>query len=168
METIWMIQKATAMSNWWLAASSQQHTCSSTTSWAEFFGERSNHPGDSGPLQPRFGASWLLAFPRTKNIFEREDSSDHWWHSGKYNGTADGNWESCVRSQGAKYFEGDWGVIVLWTVFLVSCTFFNKCLFFILHGWIPSGQTLYTCIRYIYSWVKYIMYLTCINNICNT
>ena len=29
----------------------------------------------------------------------------------------------CVRSQGA-YFEGDWGVVVLCTMFLVSCIFF--------------------------------------------
>ena len=38
------------------------------------------------------------------------------------------HWENCVRSQGA-YFEGDWGVIVLYTMFLVSCIFFNKCTF---------------------------------------
>ena len=30
----------------------------------------------------------------------------------------------------------------------VSCVFFNKCLFFILHGWIPSGQT-----SYVYIWI---------------
>ena len=47
-----------------------------------------------------------------------------------------------MRSQGA-CFERDWGVIVLCTMFLVSCIFFNKCLFFMLHGWIPSGQTSY-------------------------
>ena len=65
-----------------------------------------------------------------------------WWDSGKYSGAADGNWENCVRSQRA-YFEGDWGIIVLCTMFLVSCVF-NKCFyFFMLHGWIPSGQTLY-------------------------
>ena len=28
------------------------------------------------------------------------------------------------------YFEGDWGFIVLGTVFLVFCIFFNKCLYF--------------------------------------
>ena len=39
--------------------------------------------------------------------------------SGKYDGAADGDWENWVRSQGA-YFEGDWGVIVLRTMFLVS------------------------------------------------
>ena len=88
-----------------------------------------NHPRDSVPLQPRFGTLWLLAFPKTKITLEREEISDHWWDSGKYNRAADGNWEKCVRSQSA-YFEGDWGIIVLCTMFLVSCIFFNKCLYF--------------------------------------
>ena len=41
--------------------------------------------------------------------------------SGKYDRAADGNWEKCVRSQGA-CFEGDFeeGIIVLCTMFLVS------------------------------------------------
>ena len=84
-----------------------------------FFGETSSHPGGSAPLQPRFGVLWLLAFPQTKITFEREEISDHWWDFRKYNGAADGDWENCVRSQGA-YFEGDWGIIVLGTMFLVS------------------------------------------------
>ena len=50
------------------------------------------------------------------------------------------SWESCVRSQGT-YFEGDWGIIVLCIIFLISYIFFNKCLFFILHGLVLSGQT---------------------------
>ena len=127
-ETIQMIQKATAMGNWWLAASSQQCACLCIKFHAEFFGETSNHPGDSAPLQPRFGSLWLLAFPKTKITFEREEISDHWWDSGNYDRATDGNWENCVRSQGA-YFEGDWGVIVPCTMFLVSCVFFNKCLY---------------------------------------
>ena len=143
METIWMIQKASAMGNWWLAASSQQHpahvSCLMHISGAESFCETSNHPGDSAPLQPRFGALWLLAFSKTKINFDREDISVHWWDSGKYDGAAYGNWENYVRSLGA-YFEGDWGIIVLCTMFLVSRTFFSECLFFILKGWIPSRQ----------------------------
>ena len=119
METIGMIQKAAAMGNWWLAASSQQYARSCIMSHAEYFGETSNHPGDSVLLQPRFGTLWLLAFPQTKITFEREEISDRWWDSGKYDGAADGNWENCVRSQAA-YFEGDWGIIVLCTRFLVS------------------------------------------------
>ena len=105
------------MCNWWLAASSQWRAHSCITSCAEFFWETSNHPGDSAPLQPRFGALWLLAFPQTKITFEREEISECQWESGKYDREANGNWENCVRSQVA-YFEGAWGVIALCTMFL--------------------------------------------------
>ena len=84
-----------AMGNWWLAASSWQHACSCITSHAEFFGETSNPPGDSDPLQPRFCALWLLDFPKTKITLEREEISDCPWDLGKYDGAADGNWENC-------------------------------------------------------------------------
>ena len=92
------------------------------------FGKTSSHPGDSAPLQPRFGTLWLLAFPKTKITFEREKTSDHRWGSRKYDRAADGYWENCVRSQGP-YFERDWGFFVQCTMFLVSCIF-NKCLYF--------------------------------------
>ena len=118
-ETIWMIQKTTAMGNCWLAASLRQHTHSCITSYAEFFGKTSNHPSDSAPLQPILATLWLLAFPQTKITFQKEEISDHWWDSGKYVGAANGDWVDCVRSQGA-YFEGDWGVIFLSTMSLVS------------------------------------------------
>ena len=72
----------------------------------QFFGETSNHPGDSDPLQARFGALWLLAFPKTKITFEREEISDHRSDSRKYDGTADGDWKNCVRSQGAYTLRG--------------------------------------------------------------
>ena len=84
---------------------------------------------DLDPLQPRFGALRLLAFPKTKITFENKEISDHLWDAEKYYGAADGDWENCVRSQGA-YFEGDWGVIVLGTMFLLSSIFFGKCLYF--------------------------------------
>ena len=42
-------------------------------------------------LQPIFGALWLVAFPKTKITFEREEISERWWDSGKYNGAADGD-----------------------------------------------------------------------------
>ena len=75
-EAIQMIQKAAAVGNWWLAAASR-HVHSCITSPAAVLGEMSNHPGDSAPLQPRFGAQPLLAFPQTKITFEREEISDH-------------------------------------------------------------------------------------------
>ena len=53
------------------------------------FGKTWNHSGDSAPLQPRFGALRLLAFPQIKIIFEREEISNHQWDSRKYYGAAD-------------------------------------------------------------------------------
>ena len=89
-------------------------------SCAEFFGETSNHPGDSVPLQPRFGALWPLAFPKTIIPLK-----------GKRFQTADEVQENTMRKlmvtgrtvrgtpQGV-YFKGEWCVIVLCTKFLVS------------------------------------------------
>ena len=157
-ETIQMIQKATAMGTWWLAASSQQCICSCITSHAESFGKTSNHPGDSVLLQPRFGALQLLAFPQTKITFEKKEILDCWWDSGNYNRAAVGNWEHCVRSQGA-YFEGDLNVTVLWTMCLVSYIFFNKCLYFLYYmAGYPLGKPgkVYVYLLYflcIYYWV---------------
>ena len=108
-ETTQMIQKTVAMGNWWLAASSWQWAHSCIMSHAEFSGETSNHPGNSVPLQPKFGTLWLLTIPKTKITFS--------------------DWKNCVRSQDA-YFEGGWGVIVLCTMFLVPCILFNKWLYF--------------------------------------
>ena len=89
METVPMIQKASAMRNWWLAASSWQCACSCITSSAEFFCKTSNHPGDSAPLNPTIGILQLLDFPKTKITFEREEISDCQWDSGKYHGAPD-------------------------------------------------------------------------------
>ena len=119
-ETIWKIQKAVAMGNWWLAASSQQCTHMCITSHAEFFRETSSHSGHSAPLQPRFVTLWLLAFPKTKITLEREENSDHQWDSGKYDRAADGDWKNCVRSQGA-YFEGTEA-----SLSCVQCHIFNR------------------------------------------
>ncbi len=84
-----------------------------------------------------------MASPKTKITFEKEEISDRRWGSGKYDElmaipTKDFAecfeqwkrcWENCSSSQGA-YFEGDWGVSVLRTMFLTFCIFFDKCLYF--------------------------------------
>ena len=124
METIQMIQKATAMGNWWLAVSSWKCAHWGIMSPVDFYGRISNQSGDSVPLYPRFGTLQLLPFPKTKITFKREGISDQGWDSGKSNGATDGDWENYVRSQGA-YFEGNWGVIVLCTMSLASCIFFS-------------------------------------------
>ena len=141
-ENIQIIQKAAAMGNWWLAASSQYPAHASCL--LQFFYKTLNHPGESTPLQPRFGALWLLLFPKLSSPLKgkrfrpllrfRKILQGNWWRFP----TKDfaecfkqwkRSWENCVRPQGA-YFEGDWNVIVLCTMFLVSCIFFNKCLYF--------------------------------------
>ena len=120
-----MIQKTTAMGNWLLAPLSQPCIFSFIMSPAEFFVETSNLPGNQVPFQPRFGVLKLLAFPKTKITFEREEISDCQWDSGKYN-----RWwlgESCKIPR-----------CLLWRglrrhcpLYLVSsCIFFNKCLYF--------------------------------------
>ena len=106
-------------------------------SHAEFFGKTANQPGDSAPLQPRFGVLQLLTFHKTQIVFEREEISDCRWDSGKYDGAADGDWENYVTSQGA-YLEGDWGVIVLCTMFLVFCSI-NVSIFHII--WLDTFWT---------------------------
>ena len=116
--TIRMIQKATAVGNWWLAASSQQHTLSCITSRAVFL-RNIQSPRWLSPLTPQIWYPVTSGFPKTKITWEIEEISDRQWDSGKYDRAAGGNWENCVRSQGA-YFEGDWGIIVQCTMFLVS------------------------------------------------
>ena len=134
------------MGNWWLAASSWQYTYSHISSLAEFFGEISNDPGDSAtPPTAQIWHSVTSGFSKTKIIFEREEIADDWWDSEKYDRAADGDWENCVRSQGAS-FEGDWGIVVLCTMFLASCIFCNKCLFFHI-TWL---DTFWTGLVYIY------------------
>ena len=126
------------MGNWWLAPSSPEaHSC--ILSCAEISGKTSNHPDSSAPLQPRFGTWLLLAFPKQKSPLKGKRLQTV-WDSGKYDGVANGDRENYMKSQGT-YFEGDWGVIILCTMFLVSCIFFNKCLYFSYD--ILSGQTSY-------------------------
>ena len=147
-ETIPMIQKDTAVGSWWLAASSRQRTCSCITSHAEFFGETSNHPGDSSPLHPTFGALRLLAFPKTKSPLK-----------GKRFQTIDEIQENTIGQLMATG-RAVWGPMVPTlkgtkaSLSYVQCIFFSKCLFFTLHGWIPSGQT---------SYITDILYITGIN-----
>ena len=78
-ETIQMIQKAVAMGNWWLAASSQQRTHSCITTCAEFFGETSNHPGDSAPYSPDRAPCdfWLLPKLKPPLKGKRFQTVDH-------------------------------------------------------------------------------------------
>ena len=67
METIRIIQKATAMGDWWLAASSWQHACSCIMSNAEFFWKTSNPPHDWAPYSPDLVPYDFWLFPKLKS-----------------------------------------------------------------------------------------------------
>ena len=127
METIWMIQKATAMGNRWSEASSWQDVCSCIVSCAELLVKYQITQVTQAPCSPDLVPCDFWLFPKLKSPFKRKSFRPSvrfrkiWW-------AAHGDWENHVRSQGS-YSEGDWRVIVLWTMFLVSCIF-NKCLHF--------------------------------------
>ena len=74
-------------------------------------------------LSPPTAQIWLqlLAFPKTKVTFEREEISDHWWDSGKYDGAVDGDGRTVwgPRVPTLK------GTEVFYSVFCI----FNKCVY---------------------------------------
>ena len=66
METILMIQKATAVGNCWLAAASWQCARSCITSPAECFSKTSNHPMTQSPYCPDLAPCDFWLFPKLK------------------------------------------------------------------------------------------------------
>ena len=127
METIQMIQKDAAVGTWWWAASSQQRAHSCITSRAEFFGETSNHPDDSAPLQSRFGTLDFWLFPKLKSPLKekRFQTVDEIQENTKWGSW----WQLGELCEVPRY--------LLWRglrhhcpLYNVSCIFFNKCLYF--------------------------------------
>ena len=145
-ETIQIIQKSSAVGNWWLAASSQQCARTCIMSHAECFSKTSNHPDDSAPPESQIWGPVTSAFFQNWNHLQAEREEISGCHEIQENMTGQQMaiptkdcaecleqwmrcWENCVRSQNAN-FEGDWSIICLCTMFLISCSFFNKCLYF--------------------------------------
>ena len=130
-ETVQMIQKAAAMGSWWVAASSWHEPTHTSGLVQSFSSETSNHPRDSAPYSPDLVPCNFWLFPKLKPPLKGERGRDFrpLMRFREIWGSADGDWEHCVRSRAA-YFEGDWGVIVLYTVFLVSCISFNNVFIF--------------------------------------
>ena len=128
-ETIWMIQKATAMGNWWLVASSQ-HTRSSIASHAESFGKTSNHPGDSDLYGPDLAPCKFWLFPKLKSPLKgkrfqiiNEIQKNTMGQLMVIGRTVWGPKVPTLKGTEVSLF-------YLCTMFLVSCLFFNKCLYF--------------------------------------
>ena len=138
METVWMIQKAKAVGNWWPTASSRQCARSCTISCAVFWWNFKS-PGDSAPVQ-----IWhAVTSGFSQNYY-------HLWTAGdlrlsvKFRKTWWGSWwqlEELCEVPRCLFWRG---LRRLCPIYNVSCIFFNKCLyFFILHGWIPFGLISY-------------------------
>ena len=121
----------------------------------QFFWKNIKSPSWLSPPIAQIWCPGTFGFFKTNTTFDREEISDHQWDSEKYDGAADGDWENCVRSQGA-YFEGDWGVIVLCTVFLLSCVFFSKYLYF---SYYMAGDLLDRPCIYIYIYTHMYTYM---------
>ena len=71
-EIIQMIQKATAMDYWWLAASSWLCTCSCITSGAQFLAKQQIDTGDSAPYSPDLAPCDFWLFPKLKSPLKRK------------------------------------------------------------------------------------------------
>ena len=139
-----------ATGDWQLHHDSKSAHASYLILFRVFWQNIKSHRWLTTTLQPRFVALPLLTFPKTKVIFEREEISDHQWDSGKYKGqmmvipTKDFAvfWTveemlgevceapRCLLWSGVRYhfpiFFGD----IVSSLFLVSCIFFNKWLYF--------------------------------------
>ena len=117
METIQMIQKAVAVGNWWLASSSW--TTYPLTSHAEFFVKHRITQVTQRLYSPCLATCDFWLFPKLKSPLNRKrfQTIDEFRENMMGQLMAIGR--TVWKSQGA-YFEGDWGVIVLCTVFLVS------------------------------------------------
>ena len=67
METIRMIEKATAMGNWWLAASSQQHASSCIASQCNFLAKHQITHVSQLPYSPDLGPCSFWFFPKLES-----------------------------------------------------------------------------------------------------
>ena len=117
-ETIHMIQKATAMGNWWLAASSQQCTHSFIMSHAEFFVKHQITQVTQLPYRPAWAPCDFWLFPKLKspwkgkrfqtvNEIQEKMTGQLMATGGTVGGPKVPIWK-------------EWSVIVPWTMFLVS------------------------------------------------
>ena len=92
------------------------------------------------PYSPDLVALWLLAFPKTKITFEREEISDHPQDSGKYNKTANGDWKA-VWCPKVPTLEGSEVSLSYVQCFLYLVSSWINVSIFISCGWICARQS---------------------------
>ena len=111
----------------------------SLTPHAEFFGETSNHPGDSGPYSPNLVPCDFWLFPKLKSPIKgkRFQTIDEIRENtmGQLMVTVRTVWGPKVPT--LKGTEASLSYLLCFLYFVSSSI---NVLFFILYGWIPSGQ----------------------------
>ena len=150
MEIIRMIQKATSMGNWWLATSLWQWACSCITShvvsWQNIKSPRS--------LSVPTAQIWYpvtSGFSQIKNHFCREEISRLSMRFRKiWQGSRWQLGELCAVPRYLLWREMRHHCPVYNVSFIVSCIFFNKCLYF---SYYMGGHILYICNIYIYIYI---------------
>ena len=143
-ETNGMIHKATAVGNEWLATSLQR-ACSHITSCSELPGKTSNHPGDPVPYSPDLAPCDFWLFPKLKSLLKGR----------RFKTLVDEIQENRTGQLMAIGRMCEVPRCLLWgkgteaSLSYVQCFFCilyllqYMSLFFILNGWIPSGQASY-------------------------
>ena len=160
MVTTWMIQKAAAMGNWWLAASSWQHAHLCITSHAEILAKYQITQVIRFPYSPDLALCNFWLFPKLKSPWKRkrfqtideiqENTTGQLMVIGRF------VWGPKVPTLR--------GLKCHCPVYNVSCAFFNKCLFFIVYDWVLSGQNLPSLISWRISCIwKRVQILRCPN-----
>ena len=94
-----MIQKAAAMSTWLLTTSSDT-VLAHASCLVQFFGKTLNHPDESDPYSPDLVPSNFWLFPEVKSPLKGRDFRPS-IRFRKCDGATNGDWENCLRSQGA-------------------------------------------------------------------
>ena len=126
METIWMIQKATAVDNWWLAASSWQCACSCIMSHVDFLAKHQITQVTKPPYSPYLAPCDFWLFPKLKSPLKKINFRllmrfrkiwwSSWWQLGELCEVP-----RCPLWRGLRHH---------CPMFSVSCILFNKRLYF--------------------------------------
>ena len=111
-----------------IPASSSQQPAHASRLCSEFFGEASNQPGDSAPYSPDLVPCDFWLFPTLNHLWKGRDFRPLMRFRKIPLGSCWRLGELCEVPRHLLW-RGR-GVIVLCTMFLVSCIFFNKCLCF--------------------------------------
>ena len=128
-KTVRMIQKASAIGNWWWAASSDNVSTHASYLMQSFLAKHQITQVTQPPYSPDLVPCDFWLVPKPKSLLKgkrfqtineiRENIAGQLMVMG----------ELCEVPRYLLW--GDWGIIVLCTMLLVSCIFFNNCPYFL-------------------------------------